>query len=398
MVDQSLMFINNYNKYSKIKINDNIKSQFNIEDIHVGQGGSIDAIIIVTHKKTKEMFAIKLMVDNEYAIQTQTHVKELKFNIFMTERFLLTMKTPHIAGLYSYSRHNDVKKLLFSINNKYNECPSIDQLLLGKKYEQDINIKICELIEEQKYNIIDDKCVTMLMEYCNPYLDKILIYHMKLLHKSQEEVDLFLRVIDRIIFQLVFTLAIIKNKYPGFIHGALSMSNVMFIDVKDNRNTYVAYHYGEKTYYFPHDGVYIKIGDFGHSIIAGQLENKKVAIEDNWRNYYGIDPQSEKMDIFRFLKDFYIGQYSLLFIASRLRTPDVTLDQIKKCMSKYIDVKTIEHYTKTCPYIIKNVSNVDKSKILQKTIKTPHQYLAGKTFDVYTKLPKDVRIILEFNK
>lgn len=100
-----------------------------------------------------------------------------------------------------------------------------------------------------------------------------------------------------ILFQLIFTLAIIQSKYPKFRHNDLKANNILISKVEnDNKKRYV---FNDKKFELPPIGYNIYIWDFDFACIPGIVDNDKVRQE--WTNSINIKPvQNRYYDIHYF--------------------------------------------------------------------------------------------------
>ena len=69
------------------------------------------------------------------------------------------------------------------------------------------------------------------------------------------------------------------------------------------QNDYVAYHYKQKIFYLPANGMYMKMNDFGFTIIANELEPNDYNLTKMENKYHHKNPFNQKTDIFNLLHD-----------------------------------------------------------------------------------------------
>src|SRR5690606_1066114 len=140
------------------------------------------------------------------------------------------------------------KKFILSIipeNSK--KCPTYEQKLTQKINLTESNLKLCNILHRLEFKLIDNQFNLVMLEYCTSDLSMLLLHHMNQL-KNKTRLKLiefnFVNDFDRILFQLIFTLAIIKDDYIGFIHGDFFMRNILLNEEKNYKfYDYVAYHY-----------------------------------------------------------------------------------------------------------------------------------------------------------
>lgn len=117
-----------------------------------------------------------------------------------------------------------------------------------------------------------------------------------------------------ILFQIIFTLAIIQNKYPSFRHNDLKANNILLSKHKNrDRKLLINYHFGDYIYQIPNTGLQVKLWDFDFASIKGMVDNDKV--NDEWTDRLNIkNKQNQYYDLHfffstlkkkAFFKDFY---------------------------------------------------------------------------------------------
>jgi hypothetical protein len=84
-----------------------------------------------------------------------------------------------------------------------------------------------------------------------------------------------------LLFQIIHTLAIIKNKYPDFNHNNLNLENI-FVYINDKNNGKInKYIYNDVIYNVPYDNFEIKITNFENSIIFNDKNVFKNLLNNN---------------------------------------------------------------------------------------------------------------------
>jgi serine/threonine protein kinase len=80
-----------------------------------------------------------------------------------------------------------------------------------------------------------------------------------------------------IFFQIIITIALIQDKYPGFRHNDLKPNNILIQKIAiDGNKDYSVYMYNDNTYKVPNIGMCCKIWDFDFACIPGMIDNLKV--------------------------------------------------------------------------------------------------------------------------
>ena len=287
-----------------------------------------------------DSFIIKIIPKLKYPLtknKPNRDYQEADFYKDLTKLFIITNKTPHIVGLFKRYLIEDIKILLTL------KCPTNN--------DNNKITKLCLIKDDYNNKIIEKKASVLILERCSDTIQEQL---KKLLNKS---INIFNAFINRIIFQVIFTLSIIQQTYPNFTHNDLSLSNIFAInEITNDNNDYVEYVFNNIQYYLPANGIYIKINNFGHSIKQNDLPNPK-------------------QDIYTFLVDLYQ-------ITSSLLTKKETMTDFKKVIGKFLDYKIL-----------------DKKNHMD-AVKCPNDYFKLNLFNKYTKLPNNIeaRIIKIYNK
>jgi hypothetical protein len=86
-----------------------------------------------------------------------------------------------------------------------------------------------------------------------------------------ENIDIM--TIKTIIFQVIFTIAMIQNRYPSFRHNKLDLNSIK-ISSNNNKNNKNDIIFGNNSYHFQDIGLDVKISDFYNSYIETIAENK----------------------------------------------------------------------------------------------------------------------------
>ena len=271
-----------------------------------------------------------------------------------------------------------------------------------------VNDKLCDLLLRYKMKLIEPIFDIVLLEYCDNELSKFIEMNMREIKFSKglalnTTISNFIYELQRILFQIIFTIAIIKDDYPGFAHGDLFVRNILLLsENKYDNNDYVAYYYKQKIFYLPANGQYAKINDFGLSIIVNEIEPNTHKLVKQLDKYFHRNPFNEKTDIFNLLHDIYDGQnlgtLSIMRLAMNLKLPYERIRHIRNFLGKFIKINTIDHINSINPRLLDQTWNIDEIKVLENTILTPDQYLTEKYFEIFQELPPNSKIIRHFNK
>src|SRR3984885_7072426 len=204
---------------------------------------------------------------------------EIKMYQFFTQKFILKNRTPHIVGIYNKQTCQKIDKMIKFIASKRIKCPTFEEKLLKHNKQMSfVDEHICDILLRTELKMIEPDFDMILLEYCEESLEDFFhdtisyLSETQVIKEKEQIMDFILDHIKRIIFQIIFTIAIIKDDYPGFLHGDLFARNIMLKYIYETDSKYyVAYHYKQKIWFIPVEGAYSKIIDFGHSIIIDEL-------------------------------------------------------------------------------------------------------------------------------
>ena len=380
-------FILNYADNHKRKFDCHIKKD-KINRIILGSGGSNNIIIDFQDNGIRLINkVIPQLIQFNVKIERNADQLEIKFYQFFTKKYMLTNRTPHIVGIYNHQTCTRIDKLLRML---VSECPSLEDRLTKKQSESD-DYKICDLLLDYEAGLVRSEYDIVLLEYCPTTLSQVLS---NIVHQENGP-----SILKRILFQLIFTLAIIKDDYPGFEHGDFFVRNILisFEELYDE-NDYIAYHYQKEIFYFPANGMYAKMNDFGKSVIVNKIESSTYRLyqpsyERDHRNAF-----NQKTDIFNLLHSIYDGHnLGTQSIATLLNQRKKSIPIIK-LMAKFLDTKTIDKINKNNRYLLDITWHIDRIKILEDTVKTPDEYMMGNYFTEYQNLPKGGNVVRHFNQ
>ena len=401
-------FISQYAQYKTTKITPYFIVKYPIIKIMIGSGGSEDIIIHFGKKNTNlivKVFIYELEPGEKHSKMATLNF-EIKILQFLTKKFILTNRTPHLVGLFNHQKSKNLSHLLNHTIKLKKECMTYEEKLTKKSNLSNTDHIICNLRLKSKNKIIDSNYDMALLEYCDTNLGEIISWYMNRLHRrpTLKLLNDFLYQLHRILFQIIFTLAIIQDDYPGFCHDDLFCRNIL-ISVADTYNSddYVEYHYHEQTFYLPANGFYAKINDFGRSVIVNQIDIDRYHPSTlKWQHYYHQNPFNHKIDIFNLLHDMYYGQNlgsnSIMDLHSRLKLPSKFIKSIKQFFSDFIDVKTIDKINQNNKDLLDDTWHIDNIPLLERTVNVPTEYLIDNTLNVFTYRPQNAQVIKIFNK
>ena len=264
---------------------------------------------------------------------------------------------------------------------------------------------------EPKYNIV-------MLENCGAELSGMIEFYMHEISRAcgREKkwmVEEFIGQLNRILFQIIFTLAIIKDDYPGFLHGDFFVRNILLSyelpmekgELKEGWYTtsdYVAYHYKQKIFYLEANGPYAKINDFGLSVIVNELEPSTYQFDKMLHSVNHKNPFNQKTDIFNLLHDIYDGQnlgtYSINKWAVELKIPVHIIKPIKSFIEKFLDVNVIDKININNSPLLDDTWDIDGIRLLEDIVLAPDRYLTKEYFSAFQEYPRGGRIVRRFNQ
>lgn len=399
-----------YSRLRNQKFNCNITGLFGISKIMFGSGGSDNISLAVTNKDGDQMIVkiIPEIIFINTKIKPDQNQLEIKFYQFFTNKYILTDRTPHIVGIYNHQNCSRIDKLLRNIKPTNKVCPTYTDKLTRKLKLDRADEIICDLLLRYQMKLIGSVFDVCLLEYCQQDFSKWIrqsVTDIKKAPATQADsvIESYLAEFHRILFQIIFTIAIIKLDYPGFMHGDMFVRNILLQhENKYHSDDYVAYYYRQKIFYLQANGPYAKINDFGMSVIVNKLEFSTYKLNAAHRKIRHENPFNPKSDIFNLLHDIYNGQNlgttSITKLADELLLPESKLKPIVGALKKFIRTNTIDRINKINRKLLNRTWNIDKLEILENTVLTPDQYLMQTHFDMFRKIPPNANIIRHFNK
>uniref|UniRef100_A0A6C0LTI6 Protein kinase domain-containing protein n=1 Tax=viral metagenome TaxID=1070528 RepID=A0A6C0LTI6_9ZZZZ len=393
-----------YEKYRNLIIECNSSKSYTINNIIIGHGGSDN--VIVELRIRKNYFIIKIFpryILSNTKITPDFNEIEIKMYQFFTQKFILKNRTPHIVGIYNKQTCQKIDKMIKFIASKRIKCPTFEEKLLKHNKQMSfVDEHICDILLRTELKMIEPDFDMILLEYCEESLEDFFhdtisyLSETQVIKEKEQIMDFILDHIKRIIFQIIFTIAIIKDDYPGFLHGDLFARNIMLKYIYETDSKYyVAYHYKQKIWFIPVEGAYSKIIDFGHSIIIDELVSNVYKDLKHENAYFHYNPFNHKIDIYDFLYSIYsflISSIKEYKISDRYSTP------IYKLLSKFMDIRLINRIMKHNKDILDSNWYIDGIRVLEKTVQTPEEYLMGNTFKEYQNLPNNGEIVKHFNE
>lgn len=230
-----------------------------------GSYGTVDSIVFDKQGKVKFSFKrAKYNRDNKPQDQNSSPNVEVRMAKYLSENFVYPEKCNHFV---SYVGHNQCSKFM-----------------------------------------------VLMMEQCDTTIDKLIESR----SKNGWTYSFSHNDWDTILFQLVFTLALLHEHNEDYRHNDLKIDNV-FINVLQKPKT--LYYLWKNKYYSVITKYIVKIGDFGLSCMKGVIDNKD--IKQGGFDYVGITQNRHRLyDIFFFLASIEIWYYkNSSKLKARVHTP-----------------------------------------------------------------------------
>jgi hypothetical protein len=237
----------------------------------------------------------------------------------LTTKIINTKLSSHLIEYYNYYKCNEIPKNIFKL------CPSYSEYLISTK---EVNNE-CKFI----YNgaKLYKPMYVLEIEKANGSLEDEI---KKIAKKKFENIKVFL---NRLYFQIFYTLENIKIIFPDYIHNDLFIRNIL-VKNNNNNNKYIRYHYKNYIFDLPANGLYVKINDFGMNQLNKTIEKKYNSSYKIVKNPY--------RDYFSILYDVYNGAnlgsnslYNLIKNKNKLK-------QIDKYFNNFIDIKILKKIIK----------------------------------------------------
>ena len=224
-----------------------------------------------------------------------------------------------------------------------------------------------------------------MLEYCDLSLGE---YLMLLSKKKKFDDDMFVNKLDRIIFQLIFTLCMIRKKYPTFQHNDFFIRNILgYKEKRYSKDDYIEYKYKGKSFYFSANGFMTKINDFGLS-----------SVKNIYNPHISKHVKYNKSDLFCLLYDIYNGEnLGSISLTNLFYNNKKKMRMLKTYFNKFFNVKKLNRMININKHIIDWSWNIENIKSLSSLVKTPEKYLKSNIFYNYSILPQGGNIVATYS-
>lgn len=236
-------------------------------------------------------------------------------------------------------------------------CNEIDAI---DKYAQCRYIPRYYESEGRQPNQIDDTINYMVVERASGDLENLLDTQIDELIQGVLTIKRFDEIWDSIIFQIIYTLAVLNNIFSPFVHGDMGLRNVLYSKVPSGDSTYFSYTLYENTYNVENTGFIPKLWDFSNTLITRKI-----------LDVMKIDPHFRYLDDIQKARSIKLGDTDL----------ETSLSQLIKTFhpnfikwSGNVDSK-ISQYSKTRLFYNVNIKPTDNFIVMLKSVDT---YRGGK--------------------
>jgi hypothetical protein len=347
-------------------------TNFSKLDLRSGDGGSWNLIHIGKQCAYKIIF---FYVKSPNSItRVDNDQQEIQTYKILTNEFVLTNKSPHIVSMIDTYKIN--------IEHLFLGLPTIEKIYLTRStfIQQRLSFMRFQFNKHTLKSIADVAVLEKCPLTIPGQLSKILSSRSK--NKMQNIIDF----IDRIVFQVVFTLAVIQDKYPTFVHNDFFLRNVLAVEEKKGK--YIEYSYKSHKFYLP-SGFMIKINDFGYTLDKSKFTSS-LKKEANSRLISMPNINCKKCDIFNFLHDLYDGE-TLGVTSLQNGLDNKQFKIVKQTINKYIDTDILDKILNNNDDMLRNLWSIYHITFLQKIVKEPHEYLIS-GFKKFKKIPAKIHV------
>ena len=381
--------------YKKNSLTSKIIDNYHIDNVTMGRDKTMN--IFVRSKDTRKKYYIKWYehdIDDADGSWESRVKLEQAFAKFLLDKFVLTGKTPHInryLDLVSDCENADEQiELMLG-----RDCPPIRNII-GVDIDRNVANPFCVKVSDIRASMLSDKYDLMISQYGGKplydFMDRLCLSVEKRGFRRSEFFRRKVEELNRIYFQMIFTIAVIKEQYPGYIHGNLFSRNIVVDVVNTYSNLdYLAYHINGKIFYTKCNGPHAKMIDFEESRINKPGMDFRTLFPGKKEVYYPTGPDDEYFDMWSLLG---IQWYNSVQCGHDCRIITHVLEKflnmdISKDIAKLLRNPGVRHYVDS------GIQGLDK---MESFVKKPMEYLESDIFDEYTKLPDNARIIYRFNE
>lgn len=264
----------------RIKDVSELISSMNVKLSYLKSGTTGHTFKAISKIDKNVMFAVKVCA---YPLDSYGHITDMGrpenaelLVLKLLSYFVVHRLTPHFV-LPIYTFNTSIKNFL--------KVPKRDLDLNDKK-----NTQYKKFINKYHNGLFDNLVSVLISEWCNggDLLDYI--------RKNWKSMTLRTWII--IFFQILFTLALVHQKYPTFRHNDMKANNILVQLSNIQSQKRYRYNIENTKFIIPDIGMQIKIWDFDFACIDGYIENNKV--NSDW---------TRKMNITKRMNRYYDMHY-----------------------------------------------------------------------------------------
>lgn len=272
----------------------------NVKLKYIKSGTTGHTFKAISRKDSNIAFAVKVCAypKDEYGgINKSSRPENVELRMLqLFSPFVLKMRTPHFVlpvGTFNTSISNFI---------------NVPENIINLKDEKNDMYK--KFIDRYYNGEFEDFVSVLISEWCNggDLLDYIRKNYQSMTHRDWVV----------IIFQILFTLALVHQKYPGFRHNDMKANNILvhFTSIgKENPKKRYRYNIDDTKFIIPNIDIQIKIWDFDFASIENIIENnkvnadwtKKINIRREENKYYDMHYFFNTLISRRFFPQFYEG-------------------------------------------------------------------------------------------
>lgn len=352
----------------------------------------IDAVrqsIVFTYLRDCTQYTVKFTVANPEIVDQEL---TLQIASFLTDRFTVTQKTPGIRSIYYLGMGDDLTKII-----KKGDCPSLEDSYLGDHTISSMAMATCYLLGTANLFSIKDidhraeaivtlgpKYYLTISEIGTTWNELIFVLGEEMIKKISTPESVCLDL-DRMIFQLLFTLAVIQEQYPGFSHSELNVKDVLCRFHSSNPVNRRVYHFQGKSWELASNGWYAKLDNFERSYIL-PIESESVSDSDSDPKLVAIKTASDFPHPFTPYDDAWYLLYHLhIFLKNHfaeMRYPYQYFYPVLYRVERLLDMTIIDKLSVINPSPLQRVPRtLALSPKTLATAKTPREYLVQGYFD-----------------
>lgn len=314
-------------------------------------------------------YACKVMLASD---DLKLQKMELEMASFLTRKFCETGMVPGICPTYYVGQGDRLAEII----PVPKQCPTMEDYYLGYHTLHASQVPLCHFLgyptatswspaTGMRLEQLDSSYHLMIMDTGHPFqtfLDNVA--DQMTFADPKDCAQIVLRM-DRAIFLLIFTFAVIQERYPGFVHDDAGSRNILVKMLNPSDQTACAsYHFKGKEWQLPIRGEYPMLIDFELSAILEESTDQR--------------PFTPYDDVWQMLHMLYFE--CRIYLRDAVCPPPI-MELILARFERLLDMNYVNRIDKYAPGPI-NISLAHFPKIAA-TAKTPQEYLMEGYFDQF---------------